>query len=961
MSKVQPAQLSFLAIYNPALGPTDETFPDQLVFWYSRAAAKARAAARKSGRKDDEKVLREEENEKLRQIGLAQGMVDFAKSFSNGQPVDTIETEKSRIVLHELEEGWWALASVDLTRLPAIAQAPAEPATKGSGSVQAKPSFEYSSREVSPAPLLIAQLQQGHHIFSLHHGSSLDELFVRLGREKLVPALERFWSRYARTWNVLLHANPAADVFSGIQLASGGELGFGVGEEEWGSGERDVLEDLVRRTEGLVDAVVSRYGEPAKSVASDYASIPIHEALPWMGSGNQPSATDGVVFGGVGRLSRLSLRSVASWSRQIYTNGEYAYGIQDNPLRERRKRRRHNPAYADDAKEHSDTAVAVETVHQTDEDADVEPHQTQRKAADVADPEARGDTLDGHGHADEADLPPKQTPQTHGPTAIQDHAVAHPEQTPSTNASDRPTLKVLKAAEVDTTRKRATKRAEQDVAAEDEAAEAGTTWGVPDQYMKYLTLGLSEIGKPAKPAKAAKPKRPSAPKGISESSSTTIKPVKKITSTRSTKDSLMVPEEDDDADVTSLLQMEPMPDEEPLHARFAKQRRQENRGYFLIGFKGELDALDDNGDPEVTDGSLQLDAESSRILVRKIQVEVAADHDKAVAKNESMDETLDRKAREYEPSTSSAKNMQRIHVLVYVHRPFIYCFLFEDHTTSLSYPSFYQTLHKDLQPIHKPLLSSTSISRSARRLEESQADRPDETASVRSSGNSKPSRSGTDTTESRPVFDLIYDPQLLTVRTSIPNIPEPGTPAAEGLSMGSDARQSNMPADWTRLDALNVHSQVLSTLQSSRPNELERTSRTNRGWWVVWMRIPSTSTSGEDEDTAPTARDRLAPEISNAASTHMASTMAREPPNRDRIAFLVRKAANNSTAASSKASTSSRVASGMWNTLTLRPVAEASAEEKAGGEAAGWGPGALANGIGMDARKYVEGLLSLNR
>ena len=32
------------------------------------------------------------------------------RSFSNGKPVDSIETEKSRIVLHELEEGWWALA-----------------------------------------------------------------------------------------------------------------------------------------------------------------------------------------------------------------------------------------------------------------------------------------------------------------------------------------------------------------------------------------------------------------------------------------------------------------------------------------------------------------------------------------------------------------------------------------------------------------------------------------------------------------------------------------------------------------------------------------------------------------------------------------------------------------------------------------------------------------------------------
>lgn len=35
---------------------------------------------------------------------------DLSRSFSNGETVDSIETEKSRIVLHELEEGWWVLA-----------------------------------------------------------------------------------------------------------------------------------------------------------------------------------------------------------------------------------------------------------------------------------------------------------------------------------------------------------------------------------------------------------------------------------------------------------------------------------------------------------------------------------------------------------------------------------------------------------------------------------------------------------------------------------------------------------------------------------------------------------------------------------------------------------------------------------------------------------------------------------
>lgn len=78
--RVQPAQLSFLAIYNAALGPSDETFPDQCVYWYSRKAAKARVTAKPNARVEAAggDAAREDENEKLRQIGLAQGMVDFA-------------------------------------------------------------------------------------------------------------------------------------------------------------------------------------------------------------------------------------------------------------------------------------------------------------------------------------------------------------------------------------------------------------------------------------------------------------------------------------------------------------------------------------------------------------------------------------------------------------------------------------------------------------------------------------------------------------------------------------------------------------------------------------------------------------------------------------------------------------------------------------------------------------------
>lgn len=75
--KVVPAQLSFLAIYNPSLGSSDETFHKQVVFYYSKAAKTRSRLNDGDTRKEEE--LREQENEKLRQVGLAQGMVGFAK------------------------------------------------------------------------------------------------------------------------------------------------------------------------------------------------------------------------------------------------------------------------------------------------------------------------------------------------------------------------------------------------------------------------------------------------------------------------------------------------------------------------------------------------------------------------------------------------------------------------------------------------------------------------------------------------------------------------------------------------------------------------------------------------------------------------------------------------------------------------------------------------------------------
>jgi hypothetical protein len=78
-SAAVPAQLSLLAIYNPSLGTTDETLRNQIVFYHSKPANGESQKANRRGAEADGQSRQENAHEQLRQVGLAQGMVSFAK------------------------------------------------------------------------------------------------------------------------------------------------------------------------------------------------------------------------------------------------------------------------------------------------------------------------------------------------------------------------------------------------------------------------------------------------------------------------------------------------------------------------------------------------------------------------------------------------------------------------------------------------------------------------------------------------------------------------------------------------------------------------------------------------------------------------------------------------------------------------------------------------------------------
>ena len=188
------------------------------------------------------------------------------------------------------------------------------------------------------------QLLRAHRVFLLHHGVSLADVLDRVGRKKLCTVLQRFWDTYIARWDILLHGNPAIDIFNALKLASGGELGIGVGEEEWGSGEREVLEDFITRTPGLLDIVVCRYGvddhekyRDTVSATKAKSSSHLQSPLPTL---KNLETTDGVIFSGIKAVSRRSVQVISSWMETLHVHGEDAYGVYGNPSSSRPRKKR---------------------------------------------------------------------------------------------------------------------------------------------------------------------------------------------------------------------------------------------------------------------------------------------------------------------------------------------------------------------------------------------------------------------------------------------------------------------------------------------------------------------------------------------------------------------------------------------------------------------------------------------
>uniref|UniRef100_A0A4W3HB16 CCZ1 homolog, vacuolar protein trafficking and biogenesis associated n=1 Tax=Callorhinchus milii TaxID=7868 RepID=A0A4W3HB16_CALMI len=164
-----PPSLQNFFIYNPKLGPREGEEEKKILFYHPTEV---------------------EKNEKIRNVGLCEAIVQFTRTFCPTKPAKSLHTQKNRQFFHEPEESFWMVMVVSN---PII-----ERVNKDGSTV-----VEYQEDELLVSLCL---LFNGTFARSMELG----------GVELLIQKLEKFFFRYLQTLH--LQSRDLLDVFGGISF-----------------------------------------------------------------------------------------------------------------------------------------------------------------------------------------------------------------------------------------------------------------------------------------------------------------------------------------------------------------------------------------------------------------------------------------------------------------------------------------------------------------------------------------------------------------------------------------------------------------------------------------------------------------------------------------------------------------------------------------------------------------------
>ncbi|KAF9954547.1 Vacuolar fusion protein CCZ1 B [Mortierella alpina] len=171
-SAITPATLGYFCIYNPDFGPTDETQHEQLLYYVARKTVSIDA--------------------KMRNIGLAQGLVNFARIFSPTAPCENVHSQKNRLVFYEAEPGYWLHMSIELgMKRRSVKDA--------NGQIRIIP--EYLDQEVHDA-VVSELLKQAYAMYRVANGTMDSLVTAHEGNTRpLQRRLEEFFESWVLGWN----------------------------------------------------------------------------------------------------------------------------------------------------------------------------------------------------------------------------------------------------------------------------------------------------------------------------------------------------------------------------------------------------------------------------------------------------------------------------------------------------------------------------------------------------------------------------------------------------------------------------------------------------------------------------------------------------------------------------------------------------------------------------------------
>ncbi|XP_070951462.1 vacuolar fusion protein CCZ1 homolog B isoform X5 [Macaca nemestrina] len=174
-----PALLSFF-IYNPRFGPREGEEENKILFYHPNEV---------------------EKNEKIRNVGLCEAIVQFTRTFSPSKPAKSLHTQKNRQFFNEPEEHFWMVMVV---RNPIIEKQ----------SKDGKQVIEYQEEELLDK-VYSSVLQQCYSMYKLFNGTFLKAMEDG-GLELLKERLEKFFHRYLQTLH--LQSCDLLDIFGGISF-----------------------------------------------------------------------------------------------------------------------------------------------------------------------------------------------------------------------------------------------------------------------------------------------------------------------------------------------------------------------------------------------------------------------------------------------------------------------------------------------------------------------------------------------------------------------------------------------------------------------------------------------------------------------------------------------------------------------------------------------------------------------